>query len=82
MYCKEKVPWCFDHCAEVAALSGAERSARLAEIFALPAEELESAFGAEAPRDALAFTRRIALLQSMHERLARRPSAGIKRGRK
>ena len=67
---------------EVAALSGAERSARLAEIFALPAEELESAFGAEAPRDALAFTRRIALLQSMHERLARRPSAGIKRGRK
>jgi Domain of unknown function (DUF4350) len=67
---------------EVAALAQAERSARLAEIFALPADELEGAFGAEAPRDAVAFTRRIALLQSIHERLARRPSAGFKGGRK
>ncbi len=67
---------------EVAALTAAERSARLAEIFALPAEELEAAFGAGPPRDALDFTRRVALLQSMHERLARRPDAGIKRGRK
>ena len=67
---------------EVVALSPAERSARLAQIFALPAEELEAAFGAEPPRDALAFTRRIALLQSMHERLARRPGAGMKRERK
>jgi hypothetical protein len=67
---------------EVAVLSGAERSARLAQIFALPAEELEGAFDAELPRDALSFTRRIALLQSMHERLARRPSARNRRGRK
>lgn len=58
---------------EAAALGAAARAARLAELYGLPADALAGALSAEPPRDALAFTRRIALLQSIHERLAHRP---------
>jgi len=67
---------------EAAALGAAARAARLAELYGLPADALASALSAEPPRDALAFTRRIALMQSIHERLAHRPGDRNARGEK
>lgn len=67
---------------EVAALGAAARAARLAELYGLPADALAGALSIEPPRDALAFTRRIALMQSIHERLAHRPGDRITRGEK
>lgn len=67
---------------EAAALDAASRAARLAELYGLPADALASALSAEQPRDALAFTRRIALMQSIHERLAHRPGDKHPRGEK
>jgi len=67
---------------EAAVLDAASRAARLAELYGLPADALTSALSAEQPRDALAFTRRIALMQSIHERLAHRPGDRNPRGEK
>jgi len=67
---------------EAAALGAAARAALLAELYGLPADPLAGALSAEPPRDALAFTRRIATMQSIHERLAHRPGDRNTRGEK
>lgn len=64
---------------EIASLEPAARHARLASLFALPAAEFERAFGAPPSTEPHEFTRRVALLQSLHERLARRPGARFSR---